>query len=79
MKKKLTILLATVLSGALLAGCNKTNNSAEGNSANTSASLADGINAESLQGAVDGSAEAAEPLSEDGYLSKYTASDYVTL
>ncbi len=82
MKKKLTILLATVLSGALLAGCNKTNNSAEGNSANTSASLADGINAESLQGAVDGSAEAVEPvepLSEDGYLSKYTASDYVTL
>lgn len=81
MKKKLTILMATVLSGALLAGCSKTGNSTEGSSANTSASL-DGINAESLQGAVDGSGEAtepAEPLSEDGYLSKYTASDYVTL
>lgn len=83
MKKKLTIVMATVLSGALLAGCNNSGdaNSTATNSASTSASLADGINADSLQGAVDSSTTEAsvEPLSEDGYLSYYTAADYVTL
>ena len=82
MKKKLTIVMATVLSGVLLAGCNKSGDaSSTANSASSSASLAEGIDAQSLQGAVDGSSAgaSAEPLTEDGYLSYYTASDYVTL
>ncbi len=72
MKKKLTIVMATVLSGVLLAGCNKAGDaSTNANSASSSASLAEGIDAQSLQGAVDGSSAgaSAEPLTEDGYLS----------
>lgn len=85
MRKKLTILMATVLSGAMLTGCTGSGNSTSGasDSASTSASIADSIDSDSLTGSLDDSATAAstqvEELSEDGYLDYYVASDYVTL
>ncbi|MCR5770537.1 MAG: trigger factor [Butyrivibrio sp.] len=84
MKKKLTIIMTTVLSGALLAGCGNTaeTNSTASSSAAASASLSGSVDTEALQGTVSDSAtteESVVPLTEDGYLSYYTASDYVTL
>lgn len=84
MKKKLTIIITTVLSGALLAGCGNTaeTNSTASSSAAASASLSGSVDTEALQGTVSDSAtteESVVPLTEDGYLSYYTASDYVTL
>ncbi len=76
--------MTTVLSGALLAGCGNTaeTNSTASSSAAASASLSGSVDTEALQGTVSDSAtteESVVPLTEDGYLSYYTASDYVTL